>query len=142
MNGTGGMSESLERKSGGGGAVAVGETGTATPVKIWVATPVGVGLFTAMRLSRAAGVFTCRIRVSNGCMWADAKNALDLVSLGAEAATTLIVEATGERAAEAADILSDVIADGYAFPGEAESEARFSPVKARKRGKSPRRAGK
>jgi phosphotransferase system HPr-like phosphotransfer protein len=142
MNGTGGLEGSLERESGGGMAAGVGETGMESPVKIWVATPVGVGLFIAMRLAQAAAVFPCRIRLSNGYIWADAKDALDLVTLGAEAATTLIVEATGERAAEAVDILSEVIADGYAFPGEAESESRFSPVKARKRGKPPRRPGK
>jgi phosphotransferase system HPr-like phosphotransfer protein len=141
MNGTGGMSESLERKSGGGER-AIRENRTESPVVMWVTTPVGVGLFTAMRLAQAAGVFSCRIRISNGCMRADAKDALDLVSLGAEARTTLMLEATGERACEAVDILSDVIADGFVLPGEDESGTSSSQARGKKGERTPRRAGR
>ena len=49
--------------------------------------------------------FGCSVRISKGDLSADAGNVLDLIPLRVEYGSTLILEATGENAAETLDAL-------------------------------------
>jgi len=49
--------------------------------------------------------FGCTVRISKGNLAADAGNVLDLIPLKAEFGDTLVLEATGEKAAEILDEL-------------------------------------
>jgi len=50
--------------------------------------------------------FTSEIRLSNGKIIADCRSVLDLLSLGAANGTTVYLEATGEDATEAVNVIT------------------------------------
>jgi phosphotransferase system HPr (HPr) family protein len=73
--------------------------------------PAGVALHArpAGALVRAAAAFAADIFVSANGRRANAKSILDILSLGAEGGTELVIDASGVDAAEAADHLARLV---------------------------------
>jgi phosphotransferase system HPr (HPr) family protein len=60
--------------------------------------------------------FGCSVRISKGTLSADAGNVLDLIPLRAEFGDTLILEATGDKAAETLDELVRLFESNFDDP--------------------------
>src|SRR5580704_1958688 len=60
--------------------------------------------------------FGCSVRISKGSLSADAGNVLDLIPLKAEFGDTLVLEATGDKAAETLDELVRLFESNFDDP--------------------------
>jgi phosphotransferase system HPr (HPr) family protein len=60
--------------------------------------------------------FGCTVRISKGDLAADAGNVLDLIPLRAEFGDTLVLEGTGDKAAEALDELVRLFESNFDDP--------------------------
>ncbi|MGL4420493.1 MAG: HPr family phosphocarrier protein [Gemmataceae bacterium] len=84
-----------------------------SPVRrsIRINNPMGLHMRPAGAFASAAQKFSCRILVWKGTNRADGKSMLELMMLAAGQGTELIIESDGEAAAEALDILAEILAD-------------------------------
>lgn len=87
---------------------------------ITVNLPEGLHLRPISQIAQLAGRFDCDVSLSNGDVRANAKSQLELMTLRAEQGTALVIEATGERAAEAVESLVRLFESN--FPNEDPSE--------------------
>ena len=86
---------------------------TAGPVKrtVIVANPMGLHMRPASAFSSLARRFRCAVTVWNGPNKADGKSMLELILLVAMPGAELVVEADGDDAADAAERLTELLAD-------------------------------
>lgn len=75
---------------------------------------IGLHLRPLSQIAKVARQFdSCEVRVVKEDLSVDAKNVLELMTLNAPQGTQLILEATGESAAEAVDQLSRLFASNF-----------------------------
>ncbi|MCK6505773.1 HPr family phosphocarrier protein [Myxococcota bacterium] len=86
-----------------------------TELQVRIVNELGLHLRAAARFVDAASRFPCRVAVSTDGPAVDGKSLLALSSLLARRGTTLTIRCEGEREAQAAQTLHDLVASG--FPG-------------------------
>jgi phosphotransferase system HPr (HPr) family protein len=74
----------------------------------------GLHLRPASLITKLASQYQSRIELINGNARVDGKSILDLLTLGAEPGTTLVIEATGPDAEAAVEALVALIATNFA----------------------------
>ena len=82
------------------------ETETALTKELVVRNRSGIHARVSTMIAQRSKEFVSEIRLRNGKVVADCRSVLDLLSLGAANGTTLCLEATGEDAAEAINIIT------------------------------------
>ena len=90
-----------------GDAADAGPTAART---VTVANPEGLHLRPLTEIAKLAASFPCAVRLRKGDRTADAKAMIQAMTLAAGAGDEIVVEAEGERAAEAADAVAEVVA--------------------------------
>lgn len=73
---------------------------------VTVNLPEGLHLRPISQIAQLAGRFDCDVSLRNGDARVNAKSQLELMTLRADQGDTLVVEATGESAAEAVESLA------------------------------------
>jgi phosphotransferase system HPr (HPr) family protein len=89
-----------------------------------ILNPLGLHLRPAGMFVEKAKQFECEIKVVREGYAVDAKSIIDLVTLGASQGTQLSIEAMGPDAGEAVEVLSQLVASGFA---EMETPAGKAP---------------
>ena len=72
-------------------------------------------------IARLASRFESRVEIVKEAQRVDAKSILNLLTLGAESGTALVIEATGNDAAEAVRALVELIESGFPEQGAAKT---------------------
>ena len=78
-----------------------------------VGNPNGLHLRPIEQLAKLAGQFDAQIEVINESVRADAKSVLNILTLGAEQGTTLVLEATGHDAESALCALAEFVESNF-----------------------------
>ena len=77
---------------------------------VTVQSPDGLHLRPLTKIAQLAASFPCTVRLRKGSATADAKAMIQAMTLAAGHGDEIVVEAEGERAAEAADAVAEVVA--------------------------------
>ena len=86
-----------------------------TPISrvIVICNPQGLHARPAEMLARTAQKFSAKIEIIRDTQRADVRSIMDLLTLGALQGTELVLEAEGEDAAEAVEVLATMVEEGF-----------------------------
>ncbi len=79
-----------------------------------IGNQLGLHVRAAAMVVRTITPFSCKISIHAGESVADARSVLDLLTLSASKGTKIVVEADGDDAQAAVDVLGDLIARNFA----------------------------
>jgi phosphocarrier protein HPr len=81
--------------------------------EVEIVNPLGLHARAAAKFVRLASQYACSVRVAKGPRELDGKSILGLLLLGAARGSVIVIRTDGADAAEAADALAALVADGF-----------------------------
>lgn len=92
---------------------------------VTISNPQGLHMRPAYLFAETASKFTSKVNLIKGDVRIDGKSVLDILTLGATQGTEILLEANGDDAQAAVDLLAQLVNSGFPAP-EAASDSSES----------------